>query len=124
MQQNLKVIIVLGVSVLVQGSSEWLLWSYVVEILCLNKDETGFVNKDLIIDRMPSTILQQNLKVVIVLGVTMLVLGFCGWLLWSYLVEILCLDTNKTGFVDVDPPLDILVFFERPRINTWSRVSK
>ena len=124
MQQNLKVIIVLGVSVLVQGSSEWLLWSYVVEILCLNKDETGFVNKDLIIDRMPSTILQQNLKVVIVLGVTMLVLGFCGWLLWSYLVEILWLDTNKTGFVDVDPPLDILVFFERPRINTWSRVSK
>ena len=111
MQQNLKVIIVLGVSVLVQGSSEWLLWSYVVEILCLNKDETGFVNKDLIIDRMPSTILQQNLKVVIVLGVTMLVLGFCGWLLWSYLVEILWLDTNKTGFVDVDPPLDILVFF-------------
>ena len=124
MQQNLKVIIVLGVSVLVQGSSEWLLWSYVVEILCLNKDETGFVNKDLIINRMPSTILQQNLKVVIVLGVTMLVLGFCGWLLWSYLVEILWLDTNKTGFVDVDPPLDILVFFERPRINTWSRVSK
>ena len=124
MQQNLKVIIVLGVSVLVQGSSEWLLWSYVVEILCLNKDETGFVNKDLIIDRMPSTILQQNLKVVIVLGVTMLVLGFCGWLLWSYLVEILWLDTNKTGFVDVDPPLDILVLFERPPINTWSRVSK
>ena len=124
MQQNLKVIIVLGVSVLVQGSCRWLLWSYVVEILCLNKDETGFVNKDLIIDRMPSTILQQNLKVVIVLGVTMLVLGFCGWLLWSYLVEILWLDTNKTGFVDVDPPLDILVFFERPRINTWSRVSK
>ena len=124
MQQNLKEIIVLGVSVLVQGSSEWLLWSYVVEILCLNKDKTGFVNKDLIIDRMPSTILQQNLKVVIVLGVTMLVLGFCGWLLWSYLVEILWLDTNKTGFVDVDPPLDILVFFERPQINTWSRVSK
>ena len=74
--------------------------------------------------RMPSTILQQNLKVVIVLGVTMLVLGFCGWLLWSYLAEILCLDTNKTGFVDVDPPLDILVFFETPQINTKSRVSK
>ena len=60
---------------------------------------------------MPSTHLQQNLKVIIVLGVTMLVLGSCRWLLWSYLVEILCLDTNKTGFVDVDPPLDILVFF-------------
>ena len=58
------------------------------------------------------------------LGVTMLVLGFCGWLLWSYLVEILWLDTNKTGCVDVDPPLDILVFFESPRKNTWSRVSK
>ena len=54
----------------------------------------------------------------------MLVLGSCGWLLWSYLVEILCLDTNKTGFVDLDPPLDVLVFFETPQINSWNRVSK
>ena len=73
---------------------------------------------------MPSTHLQQNLKVIFVLNVTMLVLGSFGWLLWSYLVEILCLDTNKAGFVDLDPPLDILVFFETPKINTWSRVSK
>ena len=64
---------------------------------------------------MSSTLLLQNLKVVIALGVTMLVLGFYGWLLWSYYVEILCLDTNKTGFVDIVPPLDILVFFERPK---------
>ena len=55
---------------------------------------------------------------IIVLGVTMLVLGSCGWLLWSYLVEIL-LDTNKTGFVDLDPPLDVLVFFETHQINSW-----
>jgi hypothetical protein len=58
--------------------------------------------------------LQQNLKVMIVLGVTMLVLGSYGWLLWSYVVEILCLDTNKPRWVDVDLPLDILVFFETP----------
>ena len=41
----------------------------------------------------------------------MLVLGSSGWLLWSYLVEILCLDTYKAGFVDLDPTLDILVYF-------------
>ena len=68
--------------------------------------------------------MQQNLKLIIVLGVTKLVLGSCGWLLWSYVVEILRLDTNKAGFVVLDLPLDILVFFETPQINTWSRVSK
>ena len=41
--------------------------------------------------------LQQNLKVIIVLGVTLLVLGSCGWLLSSNVVEILCLDTDKTA---------------------------
>ena len=73
---------------------------------------------------MPSTHLQQYLKVKLVLCVTMLVFGSCGWLLRSYLVEILFLDTNKAGLVDLDPPLDILLFFETPQINTWSRVSK
>ena len=54
--------------------------------------------------------MQQNLKGTIVFGVTMLVLGSCEWLLPSYVVEILYLDTNKTRWVDVDLPLDILVF--------------
>ena len=67
---------------------------------------------------MPSTHLQQNLKVIILLGETMLVLGTCGWLLWSYLFGILCLDTNKTRWVDVDLPLDILIFFEGPQMPT------
>ena len=49
-KQNLNVIIVLGVSMLVQGSSGWLLWSYVVEILRLNKVKTGYDNKGLIIN--------------------------------------------------------------------------
>ena len=50
MQQNLKITIVLGVSMLVQGSYAWILSSYVVEILRLDKDKTGYVNKDLKID--------------------------------------------------------------------------
>ena len=49
-KQNLKVIIVLGVSMLVQGSSGWLLRSYVVEKLHLNKVKTGYVDKGLKID--------------------------------------------------------------------------
>ena len=51
-------------------------------------------------------------KSVIVLGITLLVLGFCGWLLWSYVVETLCLDTNQTGCVDVDFALEVLVLFQ------------
>ena len=66
--------------------------------------------------------MQQNLKVMIVLGVTMHVLGSCGWLLWSYVVELLCLDANKTRWVDVDLPLDVLLFFEGPKIPTYSRI--
>ena len=58
--------------------------------------------------------MQQNLKLIIVLGVTKLVLGSYGWLLWSCVVELLCLDTNKTGCVDVELPLAVLVFFEAP----------
>ena len=52
---------------------------------------------------------------IIVLGVTMLVLGFYGWLLWSYVVQLLCLDTNETGCVDVDLPLVDLVFLTHPK---------
>ena len=59
--------------------------------------------------------MQQNLKMMIVLGVNMLVLGSCECLLWSYVVEILCLDTNKKRWVDVDLSLDILVFFLDPK---------
>ena len=53
-------------------------------------------------------------------GVIMLVLSPCGCLLWSYLVEILCLDTNKTRWVDVDLTIDVLVFSEGPQIPTCS----
>ena len=66
--------------------------------------------------------MQQNLKVIIVLVATMLVLGFCRWLLLSYVVELLCVDTNETGCVDVDLPLDVLVFFEGTQIPTSSRL--
>ena len=66
--------------------------------------------------------MQQNLKVIIVLGVTLLVLGSCACLLWSYVGETLCVDTNQTGCVDVDFPLDVLVFFEAPQIPTCRRI--
>ena len=59
--------------------------------------------------------MQQNLKMMIVLGVNMFVLGSCECLLWSYVVEILCLDTNKKRWVDVDLSLDILVFSLDPK---------
>ena len=58
--------------------------------------------------------MQQNLKVMIVLGVTMLVLCSCGWLLWSYMAEIICLDTNKKACVIKNLILDILLFLEGP----------
>ncbi len=54
--------------------------------------------------------------------VTMLVLGSYGWLLWSCVVELLCLDTNKKVCVDVDLPLVILVFLEAPQIPTCGRI--
>ncbi len=66
-------------------------------------------------------LLQQNLKVIIVLGVIMLFLGSCGCLLWSYVVEKLCLDTDKTRLVDIDLQLDIHVFFEGPQLPTCRR---
>ena len=68
--------------------------------------------------------MQQNLKEIIALGFIMVVFDSCVCLLWSYVGETLCLDTNQTGCVDIDYPLDVLVFFEAPQINTWSRVSK
>ena len=53
----------------------------------------------------------------IVLGIIMIVLGSCGWRLWSYVVELLCLDTKK-GCIDVNLPLGVLVFLEAPQIPT------
>ena len=46
-QQNLKITIVLGVSMLVQGSYAWILSSYVVEILSLDKDKNAMWTKTL-----------------------------------------------------------------------------
>ena len=51
----------------------------------------------------------------ILLAVTMLVLGSCGWLLWSFLVEIICQDTEKNACVNKDLILDILLFLEDPK---------
>ena len=45
----------------------------------------------------------------------MLVLGSCMWLLWSYVVELLCLDTNKTVCLHEDLPLVVLVFLRHPK---------
>ena len=92
MQQNLKVTIVLGDIVLVLNSSGWLLWLYVVLIM------------------------------IILWGVIMYVIGSYWGLLLSYMVEILRLDINKTRWVDVDLPLDILVFFEETQIPICSRI--
>ena len=112
---------------LVLGSCECLLWSYVVEILCLDTNKKRWVDVDLSLDILvffetPNTHLQQNLKVIIVLGVDMHVLGSRGWFLWSYVVELLCLDINKTRWVNVDLSLDILVFLKGPQIHTCSRI--
>ncbi len=120
-------IIVLGVTMLVLGSCGWLLWSCVVELLCLDTTKKGCVDIDLplvffcIFRGTPNTHLKQNLKAIIVLGIIMLVLGSCGCLLWTYVVEIIWLDTNESRWVDVDLPLDILVFFEGPQMPTCSR---
>ena len=77
----------------------------------------------------PNTHKQQNLKVKIVLGVTMIVLGVTMlvlessvWLLWSYVIEIICWDTDKTACVNKDLILDILLFLEGPQIPTCSRI--
>ena len=71
---------------------------------------------------IPNTHLKQILKVIIMLGASMLVSSCCEWLLWSYVVELVCLDTNKTGCVDVDLLLLVLVFLEATQIPTCSRI--
>ena len=54
--------------------------------------------------------MKQNLKVMVVLGVTVLVLNSCGWPSWSHVVVILCLDTDKTR-VNKILIFDILLIF-------------
>ena len=66
--------------------------------------------------------MQQNLKVMILLAVTMLVLGSSGLLLWSYLVEFLFQDTEKNACVNKDLILDILIFFEGPQMPVCSGI--
>ncbi len=128
MQQNLKEIIVLGVTMLVLGSCGLLLWSCVVELLCLDTNKKGCVEVDL-----PSVILvfleapqiptcSRILKAIIVLVIIMLVIGSCGCLLWSYVVEKICLDTNEIIWVEIDLPSVILVFFKGPQMPTCSRI--
>ena len=128
MQQNLRVMIVLGVTLLVLGSSGLFLWSYRVETICLDTNPTGCVDVDFPFDVLvsfkaaPNTLLQHILKVIIVLGYIMLFLGPCGCILWLNVVEIVCLDTNKTRWVNADLPLDVLVFFEGPQMPTCSGI--
>ena len=63
-----------------------------VELLCLDTNKTGCVD----VDRPLVVLVVFEVKAINVLGIIMLVLGFCGCLLWSYVVKILCLDKNKT----------------------------
>ena len=60
----------------------------------------------------------------IVLGVTMCVLGSCVWLLWSYVVEIVCLDRDKTAYVNKVLILEIKLFLEGPQILICSGILK
>ena len=69
-----------------------------------------------------NTHMQQNLKITIVLGVSMLVQGSYAWILSSYMVEILRLDKDKTGYVNKDLTIDILLFFEGCQVPTYSRI--
>ena len=66
--------------------------------------------------------MQQNLKMTFVLGVSMLIQGLYGWLLWSYVVEILHLDKDKTGYMNKDLIIDILLFFAGCQVPTYSRI--
>ena len=65
--------------------------------------------------------MKQNLKVMVVLGVTVLVLNSCGWPSWSYVVVILCLGTDKTS-VNKILLFDILLIFEGSRLPICSRI--
>ena len=106
MQQILKKIIVLGLNMFITSSCGWLLWSYVDEIECLDTDKNSLCQQRpsigffTVFGGKPNTYMQQNLKMIIVLGVYLLFQGSCRWLLWSYLVEILGLDKDKTGYVN------------------------
>ena len=90
----------------ITSSCGWLLWSYVDEIECLDTDKNSLcqprpsIGFFTIFGGKPNTYMQQNLKMIIVLGVYLLFQGSCRWLLWSYLVEILRLDKDKTGYVN------------------------
>ena len=66
--------------------------------------------------------MQQNLKSLIVLSVTMLVIGSSGWLLWSYMVEIICCITHEIACVNKDPIFDVVLFLVGPQISTYSRI--
>ena len=126
MKQSLKVMVVLGVTKLDLNSCRWLLWSYVVGKLCLDTDKAGCVKSLYSIFfyflKDPKYPLAADSEKDF--GLYMFIISSCGWLLWSYLIDIVCLDGDKTGFVEVDPPLNILVFFERPQMNTCGRLSK
>ena len=113
MQQILKKMIEFGLYMFIISSCGWLLWSYLIDIVCLDGDKTGFVEVD-----PPLNILE----VMVVSGVTMLVLNSSGWHLWSYVVEILSLDTDKTGCVNKVILFNILLFFEGSQIPTWCRI--
>ena len=58
--------------------------------------------------------MKQSLKVLVVLCVTVLVLNSYGWLLWSYAVKILCLDTDKTSCINKVFIFDILIYLRDP----------
>ena len=102
--------------------------SYVVEIECLDTDKTACFNKHhplsffTIFGGNPNTHMQQNLKMTFVLGVSMLVQGSSGWLLWSYVVEIVRPDKQKTGYMNKDLIIDILLFFAGCQVPTYSRI--
>ena len=66
--------------------------------------------------------MQQNLKVLIVFSVTMLVVGSSGWLLCSYMVEIICPITFEIACVNKDPIFDVVLFLVGPQISTYSRI--
>ena len=77
-----------------------------------------FIRYFTIFEGNPNTNKKQNLKVIIVLGVSMLVQGSSGWLLRSYVVEKLHLNKVKTGYVDKGLKVDILLFFEGCQVPT------
>ena len=77
-----------------------------------------FIRYFTIFEGNPNTNKKQNLKVIIVLGVSMIIQGSSGWLLRSYVVEKLHLNKVKTGYVDKGLKIDILLFFEGCQVPT------